>query len=143
MLGQYLARTQGAARVGVLYESSGYGQELLTGLRRGVQRSKVKLVSTQGYDVGETDVQSQVARLRISGANVFAVFAAPKQAAEALKYADRLGWKPKLTIGSSASSSATVLGGASRRARTASSRGWSRSRTSRTRRIPAGRRTRR
>ena len=113
VLGQYLARTQGAARVGVLYESSGYGQELLTGLRRGVQRSKVKLVSTQGYDVGATDVQAQVARLRVSGANVFAVFAAPKQAAEALKYANRLGWKPKLTIGSSASSSATVLGAAS------------------------------
>ena len=28
VLGQYLARTQGAARVGVLYENSGYGQEL-------------------------------------------------------------------------------------------------------------------
>jgi branched-chain amino acid transport system substrate-binding protein len=110
VLGQYLARTQGAARVGVLYENSEYGQELLAGLRRGAQRSKVKLVSTQGYDVGAADVQAQVARLRISGANVFAVFASPKQAAEALKYANRLGWKPKLTIGSSAASSATVLG---------------------------------
>ena len=113
VLGQYLARTQGAARVGVLYESSGYGQELLSGLRRGAQRSKVKLVSTQPYDPGAADVQAQVARLRVSGANVFAVFASPKQTAEALKYANRLGWKPKLTIGSSAASSATVLVAAS------------------------------
>ena len=109
VLGQYLARTQGAARVGVLYEDSGFGQELLSGLRRGVLRSKVKLVSTQPYEPGG-DIQAQVARLRISGANVFVVFASPKQATDALKYANRLGWKPKLTIGSSAASSATVLG---------------------------------
>ena len=113
VLGQYLARTQGAARVGVLYENSSAGQELLGGLRRGVLRSKVKLVSTQGYEVGATDVQAQVARLRVSGANVFAVLASPKQAAEALKYANRLGWKPKLTIASSAASSATLVGPAS------------------------------
>jgi branched-chain amino acid transport system substrate-binding protein len=113
VLGQYLARTQGAAKVGVLYENSGYGQELLSGLRRGVLRSKVKLVSTQAYDVGAADVQAQIARLRVSGANVLAVFASPKQATEALKYANRLGWRPKLTIGSSAASSATVLDAAS------------------------------
>ena len=113
VLGQYLARTQGAARVGVLYENSSAGQELLGGLRRGVLRSKVKLVSTQAYEVGATDVQAQVARLRVSGANVFAVLASPRQAAEALRYANRLGWKPKLTVTSSAASSATLVGPAS------------------------------
>ena len=112
VLGQYLARTQGAARVGVLYENDGFGQELLSGLRRGLQRSKVKIVSTQPYDVGSYDVETQVARLRVSGANVLAVFASPKQAAEALKYAHRLGWKPKLTVGNAAASSALVLGDA-------------------------------
>jgi branched-chain amino acid transport system substrate-binding protein len=109
VLGQYLARTQGAAKVGVLYENDGYGQELLSGLRHGIQRSKVKVVSAQAYDAAATDVQAQVARLRVSGANVFAVFATPRHAAEALKYANRLGWKPKLTVGSAAASSARVL----------------------------------
>jgi ABC-type branched-subunit amino acid transport system substrate-binding protein len=112
VLGQYLARTQGAAKVGVLYEADGFGQELLSGLRRGLQRSKVKIVSTQPYDVASYDVEAQVARLRVSGATVFAVFASPKHAAEALKYAHRLGWKPKLTVGNAASSSAVVLGDA-------------------------------
>jgi branched-chain amino acid transport system substrate-binding protein len=109
VLGQYLARTQGAAKVGVLYEADGFGQELLSGLRRGLQRSKVKIVSTQPYDAASYDVEEQVARLRVSGANVLAVFASPKHAAEALKYAHRLGWKPKLTVGNAAASSAVVL----------------------------------
>ena len=112
VLGQYLARTQGSAKVGVLYENDGFGQELLSGLRRGVQRSRVKIVSVQPYDVASSDVEAQVARLRVSGATVFAVFASPKPAAEALTYANRLGWRPKLTVGNSAASSAVVLGAA-------------------------------
>src|SRR4029079_6136859 len=64
VLGQYLARTQGAARVGVLYENDGFGQELLSGLRRGLQRSKVKIVSTQPYDVGSYDFETQASPLR-------------------------------------------------------------------------------
>jgi branched-chain amino acid transport system substrate-binding protein len=112
VLGQYLARTQGVAKVGVLYENDGFGQELLAGLRRGVLRSHVKIVSVQPYDVDSFDVDAQVARLRVSGATVFAVFASPKHAAEALKYAGRLGWKPKLTVGNAAPSSAPVLAAA-------------------------------
>jgi len=112
VLGQYLARTQGAARVGVLYEDDGFGQELLSGLRRGLQRSRVKIASTQPYDAAAYDVEAQVARLRVSGANVLAVFASPQHTAEALKYAHRLGWKPKLTVGNTAASSAVVLGDA-------------------------------
>jgi ABC-type branched-subunit amino acid transport system substrate-binding protein len=109
VLGQYLARTQSAARVGVLFQDDGYGQELLAGLRKGIQRSKVRVVSAQPYDAGATDVEAQVARLRVSGANVFAVFAAPKLATQAFKYANTLGWKPKLTLDGSAATSREVL----------------------------------
>jgi branched-chain amino acid transport system substrate-binding protein len=113
VLGQYLARTQGAAKVAVLYEDDDFGQELLAGLRRGIQRSKVKVAAVQAYDAGAGDVQAQVARLRISGATVFAVFAKARVALQALKYANRLGWKPKLTLDSSAGASAPVLDAAS------------------------------
>ena len=42
VLGKYLARTQGAAKVAVLFQNDDYGKDLLTGLKRGLQRSKVK-----------------------------------------------------------------------------------------------------
>jgi branched-chain amino acid transport system substrate-binding protein len=109
VLGQYLARTQGAAKVAVLYEGDGYGQELLAGLRRGMQRSKVKVVAAEPYDASVADVQAPVARLRVSGATVFAVFAKAKVALQAFRYASRLGWKPKLTLAGSGAASATVL----------------------------------
>ena len=115
VLGQYLARTQGAAKVAVLYEDDDYGQELLDGLRRGILRSKVRVVAAEPYDVDATDVQAQVARLRIAGATVFAVFARSRVALQALKYANRLGWKPKLTLASSGASSASVARAASQK----------------------------
>lgn len=113
VLGQYLARTRGSAKVGVLFQADVYGAELLAGLRRGVERSKVRVVAAQPYDVGATDIRAQVARLRVSGANVLAVFAAPKVAIQALRYANKLGWKPRLTLEGSAATSATVVATAS------------------------------
>jgi branched-chain amino acid transport system substrate-binding protein len=52
VLGQYVGRTQGTARIGVVYEDGPYGQELLAGLKRGIQRSKARVVSAQPYDAG-------------------------------------------------------------------------------------------
>lgn len=100
VLGQYLARTQDGAKVAVLFEDDDYGRELLKGLRRGVARSKVKVVAAQPYDVAATDVQAQIARLNSSGANVLAVFASQKMTIEAFRLAKKVGWKPKLTLGS-------------------------------------------
>ncbi len=114
VLGQYVGRTQGTARIGVVYEDDVYGQELLAGLKRGIQRSNAKVVSALPYDPGAADVEAQVARLRISGANVFAVFASPRLTGEALRYAKKLGWRPKLTLDGSASTSASVVAAATR-----------------------------
>ena len=53
--------------------------------------------------------RSQVAKLRSSGANVFAVFATPKFAIQAYVYANKLGWKPKLTLTNAVSSASNVM----------------------------------
>jgi ABC-type branched-subunit amino acid transport system substrate-binding protein len=78
--GTYLARTKPGARVGVLLQNDDFGKELLAGLRQGIARSKVKLVGTQPFEVTDVDVRSQISRLKASGANVLALFAAPDHA---------------------------------------------------------------
>jgi branched-chain amino acid transport system substrate-binding protein len=109
VLGKYLARTQGAARVAVLFQNDDYGKDLLNGVKRGIQRSKVKVVAAEPYEVTASDVQAQVAKLRGSGANVFAVFATPKFAIQAYVYANKLGWKPKLTLANAVSSASNIM----------------------------------
>jgi branched-chain amino acid transport system substrate-binding protein len=92
--GKLIAKNQPNAKIGVLYENDEYGQELLSGLRRGLGSRAKQIVSTQSYALLDTDVASQVQSLRASGADTFVIFALPKQAIQAFIAAAKLGWKP-------------------------------------------------
>ena len=109
VLGKYLARTQGAAKVAVLFQNDDYGKDLLNGFKKGIERSRVRVAAAQPYEATAPDVQSQVAKLRSSGANVFAVFATPKAAIQAYVYANKLGWKPKLSLTNAVSSASNIM----------------------------------
>ena len=109
VLGKYLARTQGTARVAVLFQNDDYGKDLLNGLKRGIQRSSVKVVAAEPYEVTASDVQAQVAKLKASGATVFAIFATPKFAIQSYVFANKLGWRPKLTLNNAVSSASNIM----------------------------------
>ena len=96
--GQYLAKTRKNARIAVLVQNDDYGKDLVSGLRRGLARSKAKIVALQAYEVTAPDVQSQIAKLKSSGANVFAIFATPKFAIQAFVFANRLQWRPRMIL---------------------------------------------
>ena len=106
--GTYLARTKPGAKVGVLLQNDDYGKELLAGLRQGIARSKVKVVATQPFEVTDVDVQSQISRLKASGADVLALFAAPDHAVQGYVFANGLGWRP-LIINNAASSASKTM----------------------------------
>jgi branched-chain amino acid transport system substrate-binding protein len=94
VLGQYLAKTKKRGKVAVLFQNDDYGKDLLGGFKRGLQRSGVKVTAAQPYEVTAPDVSSQVAKLKASGAGIFAIFATPKFAIQAYVFANRLGWRP-------------------------------------------------
>src|SRR5262249_12830363 len=75
--GKYLAGSKPKARIAVLFQNDDYGKDLLGGLKSGLGRSGSKVIAAQPYEVMSTDVQSQVAKLKASGANTFAIFATP------------------------------------------------------------------
>jgi branched-chain amino acid transport system substrate-binding protein len=108
MYGKYLARTKPGAKIAVLAQNDDYGKDLLVGLKRGIAQSNVKIVAAQNYDVTASDVQSQVAKLKSSGANVLAVFATPKFAIQAYVFANKLGWRP-LIINNTVSAASNVM----------------------------------
>jgi branched-chain amino acid transport system substrate-binding protein len=94
--GQYVAKTMKRARIAVLLQNDDYGKDLLAGLKRGLARSGSGVVAAQSYDVTAPDVQSQIAKLESSGANVLAIFATPKFAIQSYVFANRLGWRPRI-----------------------------------------------
>ena len=106
--GKYLARTKPGAKVAVLVQNDDYGKDLLAGLKQGIARSKVKVVAAQSFEVTDPDVQSQIARLKASGANVLALFATPRHAIQGYVFANRLGWRP-LIINNAVSSASNIM----------------------------------
>ena len=106
--GTYLARTRPGAKVGVLLQNDDYGKDLLAGLKQGIARSKVKVVAAQAFEVTDPDVQSQITRLKSSGADVLALFATPRHAIQGYVFANRLGWRP-LIINNAVSSASNVM----------------------------------
>ncbi len=104
-----LAHRTPKTKVAVLYQSDPSGLDLLRGLRTGLGASSSKLIARAvGYDPMSSDVRSQVARLRASGANTLCLFAFGKFAIQAFVYADKLGWHPKIYVNGAASASALM-----------------------------------
>ena len=107
--GRYVAKTSPKARVGVLYQNDDYGKDLLAGLTRGLGKKAKLVVSKQSYEVTDSDVQSQIAKLKAAKVNTLMVFATPLFAIQSYVYAHKLGWKPKTYV-NAVSSASNVMG---------------------------------
>ncbi len=106
--GKFLARTKPGSKIAVLFQNDDYGKDLLAGLRKGIARSKVKIVAAEPYEVTATDIQSQIAKLKASGANTLALWATPKFAIQGYVFANKLGWRP-LVINNAVSSASNIM----------------------------------
>jgi branched-chain amino acid transport system substrate-binding protein len=92
--GRQIVATKPTAKIGVLYENDEYGQELLAGLKRGLGARAKQIVATESYALLDASIDSQVQKLKASGADTFAILAVPKQTIQAFVIAAKLGWKP-------------------------------------------------
>ena len=77
--GKYLARTKPGAKIAVLFQNDDYGKDLLAGPEAGHRPLEGAGSSRRSRTTSTApDVQSQIARLKASGANVLALFATPQ-----------------------------------------------------------------
>jgi branched-chain amino acid transport system substrate-binding protein len=95
---RHILKTKPTAKIGVLFQNDDYGKDLLNGFRTGLGPKSRNIVSVQSYDPLETDVRSQLARLKSSGAKIFMLIATPPFAIRGLVAAHGLGWKPTVYI---------------------------------------------
>jgi len=108
LLGKYLARARPKAKIAVLAQNDSYGRDLLLGLKRGLAGGGAKVIAAQNYEVTSSDVGSQVAKLKTSGADTFAIFATPQFAIQSYVYANKLGWKP-FVVNNAVSSASNIM----------------------------------
>ncbi|MGW1419900.1 ABC transporter substrate-binding protein [Bradyrhizobium manausense] len=106
---KYLLQEKPQAKIGVLYQNDGLGKELLKGLKDGLGDKTSRIVLEESYETSEPTIESHVVKLKASGADTLIHFATPKFAAQAIRKAAELNWKPLQIIGNvSVSIGATI-----------------------------------
>ena len=103
--GKYIRAHVKNPKIAALYQDDDYGKELVNGLKKGLGPLASRVVSTKGYDATASDVNSPVASLKASRANVFMIFATPKYAIQAYIQVNKLGWHPAIYVNQVASAS--------------------------------------
>jgi branched-chain amino acid transport system substrate-binding protein len=107
---KYLLENRPDARIALLYQDDDYGKDYLKGLRDGLgERADKMLVAVATYETSDPSIDSQVAALEGSGADVFFNGGTPKFGAQAIRKAYDLGWHPLQLLASVSTSVSAVL----------------------------------
>ncbi len=97
------------AKIGVLYQNDDYGKDYFNGMKEGLGKEVGRLVKVVTYEATDPTVDSQVIQLKDSGANVFYNVSISKFAAQAMRKAADLRWKPVQYMNNVAASVGTTM----------------------------------
>jgi branched-chain amino acid transport system substrate-binding protein len=107
---KYIMKNHPNAKIGILYQNDDYGKDYVKGLKDGLgEKAKTMIVSELPYEPADPTVDSQIVSLKNSGADVFFNVTTPKFAAQAIKKAHEVGWKPVHLLNNVSNSVGSVL----------------------------------
>jgi branched-chain amino acid transport system substrate-binding protein len=97
------------ARVAILYQKDDFGEDLRGSFKRGIEGTGVQVVAEESYDPTSPTIDSQIINLAASKADVFLNFSIPRFAAQAIRKAHEISWKPTQIITNISASVAAVF----------------------------------
>ncbi|MBS0335233.1 MAG: ABC transporter substrate-binding protein [Proteobacteria bacterium] len=106
----HLLKTKPDAKVAILYQNDDYGKDYLKGFKDGLgAKAATMIIKEVSYETSDPTVDSQIVQLQGSGADVFFNITTPKFAAQAIRKAYDIGWKPVQYLNSVSASIGSVL----------------------------------
>ena len=106
----HILETKPNAKIGVLLQNDDYGKDYLKGLEDGLgAKAATMIVAKVTYEVTDPTVDSQMVTLKASGADTFFNITTPKFAAQAIKKAAEIGWKPTHYLNNVSASVSSVM----------------------------------
>ena len=81
-------------KIGVLMQNDDYGKDYWEGFKEGLGKEADRVLRHVTYEVTDPTVDSQTIQLKDSGANVFFNISIPKFAAQSMRKAAEIGWRP-------------------------------------------------
>jgi branched-chain amino acid transport system substrate-binding protein len=105
---KYLLEHHPQGKIAILYQNDDYGKDYVKGLKDGLG-GKMQIVAELPYETTDPTIDSQIVSLKASGADVFFNVTIPKFAAQAIRKAGEIGWKPIHLLNSVSQSVGGVL----------------------------------
>jgi ABC-type branched-subunit amino acid transport system substrate-binding protein len=95
---KYLTRTLPDAKYAILYQNDDLGKDYVNAFKEVLKGDFDKKVVAVSYELTEPTIESQVVGLKNSGAAALLVAGTPKFAAQAIRKAHELNWKPLILL---------------------------------------------
>ena len=107
---QHILDTKPNAKIGIIYQNDDYGRDYLKGFEDGLgEKAKTMIIKKLSYEATDPTIDSQMVELKTSGADTFFNITIPKFAAQAIKKAADIGWKPTHYLNGVSASVASVI----------------------------------
>jgi len=108
---RFLLQNHPDGKLGILYQNDDSGRDYLKGVKDGLGADAARrmIVAEIPYEPTDPTVDSQIVTIRAAGADIFFNEASPKFAAQAIRKAAEIGWKPVQLLASISNSVGSVL----------------------------------
>jgi len=90
----YILANKPDGKVGVLYQNDDFGKDYLHGVTEGLSGKTAKIVAALSYETTDPTIDSQIIDMKAKGIDVIVNTAIPKFAAQAIRKAVEIEWKP-------------------------------------------------
>jgi branched-chain amino acid transport system substrate-binding protein len=91
---EHMIKNKPDGKIAIIYQNDDSGRDYVKGFKDGLGEKVKQIVAEVSYEVSDPTVDSQIVQLKGSGADVFFNEATPKFAAQAIRKAYDIGWKP-------------------------------------------------
>jgi branched-chain amino acid transport system substrate-binding protein len=96
-------------KIAVLMQNDDYGRDYYDGFREGLGKETGRIVKVVTYEATDPTVDSQIIQLKDSGGNVFFNISGAKAAAQGIRKAADIAWKPVHYLNNVSASVAAVM----------------------------------
>jgi branched-chain amino acid transport system substrate-binding protein len=92
---KYILKELPNAKIAILYQNDDYGKDYVKGLKDGLgAKAASMVVAEESYETTQPTIDSSIVKLKSTNADVFFNVTTPKFAAQAIKKAAEIEWKP-------------------------------------------------
>lgn len=110
VFGKYVLANRPDAKIGILLQNDDAGRDYVKGIEKGLgERASSMIIEKVTYENSDPTVDSQMVKLKVSGADTLFTGGTPRIQAQAIRKIGELGWKPFNWIAAPANSIKGVL----------------------------------